>query len=96
MDVKYCAVFEYADDGINIFFPDVPEAFTCAFSKKEAIKMAKDVLELILHGRRLFELPVPTPRDEMKKSDKEEVVEIFVCMDVKDGILVGNDIIDFE
>ena len=50
--IKYYAIFEFESDGINVYFPDVPEAFTCAYSVREAILMAKEVLELTLHKKK--------------------------------------------
>ena len=35
----YPAVFDYADDGITIDFPDLPGCMPCAFSTEEAVKM---------------------------------------------------------
>lgn len=49
--IEYYAVFKFESDGINVYFPDVPGAFTCANSVKEAVLMAKEVLELILHKK---------------------------------------------
>ena len=43
MKISYNAILEFAEDGINITFPDIPNAFTCAYTKDEAINMAKDV-----------------------------------------------------
>ncbi|WP_044481900.1 type II toxin-antitoxin system HicB family antitoxin [Paenibacillus antibioticophila] len=38
----YPAVFDYADDGISIEFPDLPGAITCGDTDEEALYMAKD------------------------------------------------------
>lgn len=40
----YYAHFDYADDGITVTFPDIPEAITCGHSDAEAMEMAEDVL----------------------------------------------------
>ncbi|MCM1227592.1 MAG: type II toxin-antitoxin system HicB family antitoxin [Clostridium sp.] len=96
MKISYNAIFEYADDGINISFPDIPEAITCAYSKNEAIEMAKESLELVLHKRLLNHLPVPTPKNKILKIDNVEVVEIIIEMSVKNKMLIGNDIIEYN
>lgn len=95
MEICYNAIFEYAEDGINIRFPDIPEAFTCAYTKKEAIKMAKEVLELILHKERYDSLPKPTQKDKILERKNTEVIEIIILMEIKDGVLWGNDITEF-
>ena len=64
--IKYYAIFEFESDGINVYFPDVPEAFTCAYSVREAILMAKEVLELTLHKKKVRELPRPTDVEVIK------------------------------
>jgi hypothetical protein len=57
----YPAIFEYADDGINIWFPDLDEAFTCAHSDVEALRNAVDVLEWALIERERAGQPAPAP-----------------------------------
>ena len=40
----YYAIFNQADDGINVSFPDLDGAFTCGADMHEALYMAKDLL----------------------------------------------------
>lgn len=40
----YFANFHYADDGITVTFPDIPEGITCGQSEEVAMAMAEDVL----------------------------------------------------
>lgn len=46
----YPAVFDYADDGISVFFPDLPGCLTCGKTDEEAAKMAEDALGLHIYG----------------------------------------------
>ena len=46
--VVYPAIFEYADDGITITFPDLPGCISCAESQEEALYMAKDALGVFI------------------------------------------------
>lgn len=94
--ISYNAIFEYTDDEINITFPDIPEAITCAYSKNEAIKMAKEALELTLHKRLLNHLPASTPKNKILKVHNSEVVEIIIEMNVKNTMLIGNNIIEYN
>lgn len=94
MNIKYAAIFEYEQDGINILFPDIPSAFTCAYSRDQAIEMAKEVLDIVLHGLKCEELPIPSSKEKIVVAENEEVVEIDIEMGIKDGVLFGYDVIE--
>lgn len=55
--LHYSAVFQKEPDGINIFFPDIPGCVSCAFSYKEAKKMAKEALDLFLDETLIEDIP---------------------------------------
>lgn len=42
--MHYFACFNYANDGITVTFPDIPEAITCEKTENAAMIMAEDVL----------------------------------------------------
>lgn len=44
------SIFNYADDGISVSFPDLPGCYTCGKSDEEAVRMARDALGLHLYG----------------------------------------------
>ena len=90
--ITYNATFEYADDGINILFPDIPNAISCAFDRDEAIFMAKDVLELVLHGSKISELPKATSFSSAQEN--VEIVPITIEMEFKDGVLFGQTVVE--
>ena len=46
---EFVAVFEYAEDGISISFPDLPGCLSCATTTEEAIKNSEEVLGLVLY-----------------------------------------------
>lgn len=78
----YPAVFNYADDGISISFPDLPGCFSCGWSDEEALRMAKDAL-----GGHLWcmeddgdEIPEPTPMCDLHVEENERLVLIEVYM----------------
>ena len=58
--------------------------------------MAKEVLELVLHGMKCEELPIPSSKEEMSLAENEEMVEIEIEMCIKDGILFGHDVIELQ
>ena len=65
---EYIAIFDYAEDGINIYFPDLPGCLSCADTTKEALKNAQEVLGLYMtcledDG---IEIPEPTPLEKIK------------------------------
>ena len=97
MTIVYPAVFEYADDGINISFPDIENCFTCAFSDEEAVRMAQEVLEIFLHGEKADDLPVPSDMYDIAADGiKKYIRKISVNMSVSDGILYSPDVTEFR
>ena len=75
---EFIAIFDYEDDGINIYFPDIEEAISCAKDTKEALKNAKEVLELTLYNREedKIKIPEPTPLEKIKCKENEKTVAI--------------------
>jgi len=55
------AIFHYADDGINVRFVDIPEAFTCGHTDDEALLNAEDLLAIVLYERVKSGSPIPHP-----------------------------------
>ena len=96
MKISYNAILEFAEDGINITFPDIPNAFTCAQTKDEAINMAKDVLKITLHKNKYNTLPTPTPKENISLKSGTEIVKITISMELRDDLLYGNGIIDIN
>lgn len=94
MKIYYNAIFEYATDGINVTFPDVSEAITCAYTKDEAVNMAQSVLDLVLHKRKVSELPKPTEKEKISIESNMEVVSVSIVVNEKDGIIFGKDVKD--
>lgn len=78
----YPAIFDYAEDGISISFPDLPGCFSCAHSDEEAVSMAKEALGLHLYSMEedKDEIPGPTPINKIKLEPKQAVVLIEVFM----------------
>ncbi len=78
----YPAIFDYADDGISICFPDLPGCFSCANSDEEAIKMSKDALSLHLYSMEEDneEIPDPTPINKIPTGSNQVVVLIEAFM----------------
>lgn len=76
------AVFDYADDGISVEFPDLPGALTCGDTDEEALYMAKDCLALHLYGMEEDgdEIPGPTRVPDVVVEPNQTVVLIDVWM----------------
>lgn len=58
---SFIAVFNYADDGISIEFPDLPGCLPCAHTQDEALKNAKEALGLHLYGMEQDNEVIPEP-----------------------------------
>jgi predicted RNase H-like HicB family nuclease len=73
----YPAILNYADDGISIDFPDLPGCLPCANSTEEALKNAKEALELHLYGMEQDGDEIPEPTDirniKLEKNQAKQV-----------------------
>lgn len=81
---EFTSIFQYAEDGINITFPDIPSAITYAQSTKEAIKNAEEVLGLVLYDMESDEIEIPkaTPFENIKTKEDEKAIMIRVWMPI--------------
>lgn len=81
---SYIAIFDYADDGITIDFPDLPGCCPCAEkdNTEMALKNAKEALGLHLFGMEQDgdEIPAPTPITEISYEQGQLPVLIDVFM----------------
>lgn len=76
------AIFDYADDGISIEFPDLPGCLPCAHNSEEAFKNAKEALGLHLWGMEQDgdPIPEPTPVEKLHPKPNQVVGLIEVWM----------------
>ncbi|MGF2384560.1 type II toxin-antitoxin system CcdA family antitoxin [Lentilactobacillus otakiensis] len=72
--VIYPAIFDPDTDGINVTFPDVPEAITYGKDDTDAAYYANDVLGLVLANRK--KLPTPSPIKNIQLSGDQYIVMI--------------------
>jgi len=79
---EFVAIFNYAKDGINISFPDLPGCLSCADTTEEAIKNAEEVLGLVLYDmeQENEKIPKPTPLEKIKCKKEDRAVLINVWM----------------
>lgn len=79
---SYVAVFNYADDGISIRFPDLPGCYPCGHSTEEALKNAKEAMGLHLWGMEQDNEEIPEPtlleKIELESGDIPVLVEVFM------------------
>ena len=81
---SFVALFDYADDGINIEFPDLPGCLPCADSDntEQALHNAKEALALHLYGMEQDkeEIPLPTQINKItiKKNQIPVLIEVFM------------------
>ncbi|MFA4885042.1 MAG: type II toxin-antitoxin system HicB family antitoxin [Desulfotomaculaceae bacterium] len=78
----YPAIFDYAEDGISIEFPDIPGCLPCARKTEEAFKNAKEALGLHLWSMENDRdiIPDPTPIEKFHLEPNQTVVLIDVWM----------------
>ena len=83
-EYAFIAVLEYADDGINITFPDLPGCISCAEkgNTEEALKNAKEALGLYLFGMEQDgeSIPKSSAINEIKFNNNcvPAVIEVFM------------------
>lgn len=83
-EYAFIAVLEYADDGINVTFPDLPGCISCAEAgnTEEALKNAKEALGLYLFGMEQDGEAIPKSRtiNEIKLNPNcvPAVIEVFM------------------
>lgn len=76
----YPAIFDFDEDGITVTFPDLPGCITCGDNQEEALRNAKEVLELYMYSL---------------EEDKEDIPESSSVFDIeleKSQIIVLIDI----
>ena len=80
----YPAIFEYAEDGITITFPDLLGCISCAESQEEAIYMAKDVLGVFITACESlgYTIPVPSKGTDIKTEPGQSVFMIDVWLPI--------------
>lgn len=76
------AVFDYADDGITVTFPDLPGCITYGDNEEDALSMAKDALLLRLYSDEAdgSEIPSPTRLKSVTHESNQAVVLVDVWM----------------
>ncbi|NLI12164.1 type II toxin-antitoxin system HicB family antitoxin [Pelotomaculum propionicicum] len=85
----YPAIFDYADDGISIEFPDLPGCLPCAHTTEEAVKNAKEALGLHLYSMEKDKdyIPEPTHIEKIKLEPNQVIVLVEVWMPlIRDAI----------
>lgn len=94
--LKYPAIFEVDNDGICISFPDVPEANSCAYSKKQAVFMSKEVLKLALHGLKIEDIPKQVYPIKRFTSKEIFIKTIAIKLELRDNKLYDKNVVETE
>lgn len=76
------AVFDFADDGISIEFPDLPGCLPCADTLDNAVSNAKEAMKLHLFGMEEDneDIPEPTPITKIATEKNQSIILIEVFM----------------
>jgi predicted RNase H-like HicB family nuclease len=81
---SYIAVFDFAEDGISIEFPDLPGCISCADSYEEAYASAEEALALHLYGMEQDKevIPEPSKLNDIEVDDRQKTALIRVNMNL--------------
>lgn len=76
------AIFEAEENGISIFFPDLPGCLPCGETPEKAVSNAKEALKLHLYGMEEDQEPIPTPTPfyQLKTKPKQTLMLIEAYM----------------
>lgn len=79
---RYPAIFNYAEDGITVTFPDLFGCISCAKDEEKAFFMAKDALSGHMKVIEEYEnnIPVPTELNKVRCNKNQKVIIIQVDM----------------
>ena len=78
--LTYLAVFEPANDGYGVFFPDLPGCISMGDNLEEAQKNAQEALELHIYGMEKDSENIPVPSTTLSKEDTEGCIVIPVSI----------------
>lgn len=80
----YPAIFDFADDGISIEFPDLPGCLPIANDAQEAINNAKESMALHLYSLEQDDddIPEPTPITQLHPEQNQAILLVEVLMPV--------------
>lgn len=85
----YPAIFDYAEDGISVSFPDLPGCLTCGKTDAEALHMAKDALGGHMWTLEDFNevIPEPTPLIDVatEPNQRSMLIEVYMPL-IRDAI----------
>ena len=84
-DYCYPAIFEYEENGISLYYPDIDEAYTCADDDVELFRNAREVLQLAIEGRieDKKEIPEPSRLKDIELKDGQHIVFVNVLVETK-------------
>ncbi|MBQ9601527.1 MAG: type II toxin-antitoxin system HicB family antitoxin [Neisseriaceae bacterium] len=85
----YYANFDYADDGITVTFPNIPEAITCGDNEEDALSMAEDCLltAVEIYFEQDLKFPLPTKQKTGEKA-------VYLSDSVFSKILLHNAMVE--
>lgn len=79
---SFIAIFNFADDGISIQFPDLPGCLPCANDLNEAFNNAREALGLHLWGMEQDNETIPEPTSitdiHCENNEVPAVIEVFM------------------
>lgn len=79
---SFIAVFNIADDGISITFPDLPGCLPCADTLEGAVENAREALALHLWGMEQDNESIPEPTSiqniQLEENEVPAVIDVFM------------------
>lgn len=80
---EYIAVLDYSNGKtVGVYFPDLPGCITCEDNAQNAVKSAKEVLQLHLYGMEEDGDTIPAPSElkniKLKKDELPVLIDVYM------------------
>jgi len=85
---QYYAIFNFADDGINVSYPDPPGCLTWGDSIEEALMMAKEALALFIDEAPWKNFRLQTIPQVFESNDKVYLIEVSIHLEMAPRVLL--------
>ena len=93
MKISYYAVLQNDEDGLWVKFPDLNGCFSCG-DENNIEQMAKEAMELYLHGMEINNLPKPSSLSVIKTNENQRVIKITTFVELREERLYFPGIIE--
>ncbi|MGE5373102.1 MAG: type II toxin-antitoxin system HicB family antitoxin [Solirubrobacterales bacterium] len=78
----YYGVFDYSEETIYVFFPDIPGCYASGETPEDAVLWAKEALEHYLYTFQEIGLPNASAPDDIALEEDQKIMPVEAVLDV--------------